>query len=106
MKTISVATAVHSKTPQGRRWLTVPELPLGRALVYHLINEGLIDSVLIRKPGAKKGRRLIDGASFDAYLESLRGEKHPSWRPSHGRPKGRKNNATLEREHKQQEAAN
>jgi hypothetical protein len=104
MKTISVATVIRSKIPRGQRWLRVRELPLNRNLVYHLINEGLVDSVIIRKPGGKKGVRLIDGDSFDRYLESLRGEKYPAWRPT-GRPKGRLNDKTIARQKQEQEAA-
>jgi hypothetical protein len=53
------------------RWLDVDDVPLGRAVVYKMIRSGQLQSVLVNWPGSKRGRRLIDGDSLDAYLEEL-----------------------------------
>jgi hypothetical protein len=65
-------------TVNGRpRWLKVEHLPVSRAVTYKLIKEGLISSVLLTWPGSKRGVRLIDSDSFDAYLEQL-AKKEPA----------------------------
>jgi hypothetical protein len=46
-------------------------MPFSRAVTYKLIDAGLISSVVVSWPGSKRGRRLIDGDSLDAYLEKL-----------------------------------
>jgi hypothetical protein len=53
------------------RWIDVDDVPLGRAVVYKMIRSGQLQSVLVNWPGSKRGRRLIDGDSLDAYLEEL-----------------------------------
>jgi hypothetical protein len=58
-----------------RRWLRVDEGPFSRVFCYKLIDLGLVDSVLLRLPGSKKGIRLIDGDSLDQYLEKLAAEQ-------------------------------
>jgi hypothetical protein len=66
--------------PKGRRrWLRVKELPFSRAVVYQLINDGLLDSCIIRPtPGSKRPIRLIDGDSLDRYLEGLVKAQRPT----------------------------
>ena len=39
-------------------------------MTYDLLREGLIESVLLKLPGSKKGIRLIDSNSVDKFLES------------------------------------
>ena len=39
--------------------------------LYRLIAEGLIKSVVVRRPGTTRGTRLIDLESLDAYLAGL-----------------------------------
>jgi hypothetical protein len=46
-------------------------MPFSRAVTYKLIDAGLISSVMVCWPGSKRGRRLIDADSLDAYLERL-----------------------------------
>jgi hypothetical protein len=46
-------------------------MPFSRAVTYKLIDSGLISSVVVSWPGSKRGRRLIDADSLDAYLERL-----------------------------------
>jgi hypothetical protein len=53
------------------RWLRLNQLPFSRGYAYKLLAAGLLESVLVQAPGAKKGVRLIDGESLDAYLEGL-----------------------------------
>ena len=57
-------------TRKGRaRWLTVPEVPFSRSFTYHLINDGILHSVELKRPGRRKGIRLVDADSLDKYLE-------------------------------------
>lgn len=48
-----------------------------RSLAYSLLDVmgGPVASVLIKKPGAARGKRLISLASLDAYLAGLEGAK-------------------------------
>ena len=41
-----------------------------RSTTYHLYNEGLIESVSLRQPGEKRGKRLFNVASIRGYLNS------------------------------------
>ena len=50
------------------------QLPFSRVYGYKLINADLIESVLVKTPGNRKGIRLVDGDSLDRYLESLKKE--------------------------------
>ena len=51
------------------------QLPFSRVYGYQLINAGLIESVLVRAPGNRKGIRLVDSDSLDRYLEKLAAEQ-------------------------------
>jgi hypothetical protein len=57
-------------------------MPFSRAVTYKLIDAGLISSVVVSWPGSKRGRRLIDGDSLDAYLEMLTAKQ--AMAPGHG----------------------
>ncbi|HEY3897961.1 MAG TPA: helix-turn-helix domain-containing protein [Chthoniobacter sp.] len=54
-------------------WLRIPEamriFGLGRSALYELIAGGKIQSTPLRKPGAKRGIRLIRYDSLALYLE-------------------------------------
>ena len=54
-----------------RRWLRMTELPFSRVHAYRLIQEGILQSVLLKLPSSKKPIRLVDGDALDAYLEGL-----------------------------------
>ena len=60
------------------KWLTleggVVYSGLSRPLLEVAIREGIIRSSHVRKPGAKRGRRLIERKSLDAWIESGVGE--------------------------------
>jgi hypothetical protein len=65
----------NKRTKAGRaKWLRVTDLPFSKAFVYRLLAEGLIDSVMVRQPGRRKGVRLIDADSLDRYLLSQGGQ--------------------------------
>jgi hypothetical protein len=46
-----------------------------RSYAYHLDDEGLIQSVSLRQPGEKRGKRLFNVASVRQYLNSRIGVK-------------------------------
>ena len=54
-------------------WLTVAEAArysgLSQALLYELIKEHCIISSTVLRPGRRRGRRLIQRASIDAFIE-------------------------------------
>jgi hypothetical protein len=58
-----------------QRWLRMDELPFSRVFGYRLIALGLLDSVLLKTPGSRKGIRLVDGNSLDRALEKLAAEQ-------------------------------
>lgn len=41
-----------------------------RSYAYHLVDEGLIESVSLKQPGEKRGKRLFNVASIRRYLNS------------------------------------
>ena len=41
-----------------------------RSTAYHLYNEGLIESVSLKRPGEKRGKRLFNVSSIRRYLDS------------------------------------
>jgi hypothetical protein len=73
-----VSELLKERTGNNRpRWLRMDELPFSRVTGYRLIDRGDIVSVLINarpgngRRGTKKGIRLVDADSLDAYLERL-----------------------------------
>jgi len=61
---------ILTQTWKGRaRWLRVPEVPFSRSFTYHLIGDGILESVVLKRPGNRKGIRLIDAESLDKYLK-------------------------------------
>src|ERR1700719_1651816 len=58
-------------TSGRRRCMRVNEPPWPRALTYSMLRAGSLQSILLTYPGCVKGLRLIDGDSFDRYLEGL-----------------------------------
>jgi hypothetical protein len=67
----SLRTEASKRSPNKQRWINVGDSPFSRAFTYRLISQGDIVSVLLRSPGARRGRRLIDGDSLDLFLENL-----------------------------------
>jgi hypothetical protein len=63
-------------------WLRLPEamriFGLGRSTLYELIAGGKIQSTPLRKPGAKRGIRLIRYDSLALYLEGKLVENRPN----------------------------
>jgi hypothetical protein len=59
----------NASAPHG--WLRMKQLPIGRTLASDLIGLGLLKSVIVCRPGSKRGVRLVEAASFEAYLASL-----------------------------------
>ncbi len=55
-------------------WFTVSEASrysgLSTALIYELIKEGCIISSTVLRPGRRRGRRLVQRASIDAFIEA------------------------------------
>lgn len=66
---------IDTTVGDGPEWIRPGDLPIrfgiGRTKGYELMAQGKIESVSIRKPGAKHGTRLIKVASIRAYLNSL-----------------------------------
>ena len=48
---------------------------LSQRLIEIAVRDGLIRSALARRPGASRGRRLVDLRSLDAWIEQGLGEK-------------------------------
>jgi hypothetical protein len=65
------AKVVVSPVTEWTDYLGVLELfGLRRSTAYHLDNEGLIQSVSLRQPGEKRGKRLFNVPSIRRYLNS------------------------------------
>jgi hypothetical protein len=52
-------------------WWRVEDAPACRSVVYKLIEQGLIESVLLSWKGSKRGIRLISVSSWNAYVQAL-----------------------------------
>ena len=50
---------------------------IGRSLAYQLIEEGLLDSVNLRRDGCRRGKRLISVASIRKFFASFDGKIDP-----------------------------
>ncbi|MDQ8191571.1 hypothetical protein [Roseibacillus persicicus] len=65
-----------SPTPE---WLTIFGASiysgLSKSLIYELIDDDLIVSATVLRPGRKRGRRLIQRRSLDEFIESCIGQK-------------------------------
>lgn len=48
---------------------------LSRTLIYEHINDGSLVSSTVKRPGCKRGRRLVQRASLDQLIESGIGQK-------------------------------
>jgi hypothetical protein len=69
----------HSKNVRLRpKWLRMKDLLCSRTYGYEFLKTGQVLSVIFRPPGSKKGIRLIDADSFDAYLLKLAAEQKES----------------------------
>jgi len=47
-----------------------PRFGISRSSAYNLISDGVLQTRVIRRPGTKKGIRLIETASLRAYIEN------------------------------------
>ena len=61
--------------PSG--WLRMAELPIRRTLADDLCKRGILVSVLVGRPGSKRGVRLVSLESLNAYLMGLANEQRP-----------------------------
>lgn len=61
-------------TPEYIRPADARLFGLSRSMLYQLMAEGLVESVLVRRPGRARGMRLVRVASLRAYIESHRSE--------------------------------
>jgi len=61
--------------PSG--WLRMAELPIRRTLADDLRKKGVLLSVLVGRPGSKRGVRLVSLESLNAYLMGLANEQRP-----------------------------
>jgi hypothetical protein len=71
---------LHTKGPLADMAYLRPDqvpfrYPFSKPLTYHLLNRGEIKSVLIHKPGSRRGIRLVSVASIEAYLARLAQEQ-------------------------------
>jgi hypothetical protein len=66
-------STLTENNPSLPAWLTVADASkysgLSGALLYELINEECIISSTVLRPGRRRGRRLIQRASLDAFIE-------------------------------------
>jgi len=63
-------TATKLREPRQLKgcWLRTEQTPLSRSFLYTLIKAGIIESMVLKAPGSKRGIRLICGDSLDAFL--------------------------------------
>ena len=55
-------------------------LPVGKSLLYRLVEEGQIDSIRVASIGSRRGRILFERAAIENYVARLRASA-PSRRP-------------------------
>jgi hypothetical protein len=56
-------------------WLRLSDLPIRTTFARKLIALGILESVLVASPGAKRGIRLVSVASFDRYVRQCAKEQ-------------------------------
>lgn len=60
-------------------WFTISDAArysgLSTALIYELIKDGSLVSSTVLRPGKRRGRRLINRASIDSFIEAGVGKK-------------------------------
>jgi Helix-turn-helix domain len=76
MQTITpLEQSIGACSPIKPEWLRLPDAirmsGLGRSTLYNLIGSGSIKSVVLRKRGNARGRRLINSDSLLKYIESF-----------------------------------
>jgi hypothetical protein len=57
------------------KWLRLSQLPFSETVARDLIARGKLVTALVKTPGTKRGIRLIEAASLDAYLHRLATEQ-------------------------------
>ena len=75
MKNDNVLSFNKKITPSG--WLRMAELPIRRTLADDLCKRGILVSVVVGRPGSKRGVRLVSLESLNAYLMGLANEQRP-----------------------------
>jgi hypothetical protein len=74
-KASEVAQQTTSPITPGAEWIrpagVQPFCGIGRSVLFKLIRDGEIKSVVLRRKGAKKGCRLISVASLRAYINGM-----------------------------------
>lgn len=59
----------------GAEWIRPASVPpfcgIGRSVLFELIRDGVIKSVMLRRKGASKGSRLISVASLRSYINGM-----------------------------------
>jgi hypothetical protein len=68
LRGVTAANQLLSERFAHTGWLRLSQLPIRETFARKLINEGLLESVLISSPGAKRGVRLVSVASFDRFV--------------------------------------
>jgi hypothetical protein len=65
---------MYPKDPITPRWLTLASAArycgLSERTIENYIKDGLIVSANVIRPGASRGRRLVDRCSLDSFIES------------------------------------
>jgi len=75
MKNDNVLSFNKKITPSD--WLRMAELPIRRTLADDLCKRGILVSVVVGRPGSKRGVRLVSLESLNAYLMGLANEQRP-----------------------------
>jgi hypothetical protein len=68
LRGVSTANSILADRFARSGWLRLGDLPIRPTFARKLIKQGLLESVLIAAPGAKRGVRLISVASFDRFV--------------------------------------
>jgi hypothetical protein len=56
-------------------WLRLSDLPIRQTFARKLLAQGILESVLVASPGAKRGVRLVSVASFDRFVRQCAKEQ-------------------------------
>ena len=74
-KPSEIAEQTISPLTPGAEWLRPADVKsfcgIGRSVLFELIRDGAIKSVMLRRKGASKGSRLISVASLRSYIAGM-----------------------------------
>jgi hypothetical protein len=62
-------------------WVRFDDLPIGETFARKLIDEGLLVSVVVSSPGARRGVRLIQLDSFNRYVAEQQKQQEQQDKP-------------------------